>query len=75
MKVVLNLVGKKRKKESAFEFRYASNDATKIPRYRKRNLIEEGERSFVPQEYAFNSLKLGSMQLERETDTAGFCQL
>lgn len=75
MKVVLNLVGKKRKKESAFEFRYASNDATKIPRYRKRNLIEEGERSFVPQECAFNSLKLGSMQLERETDTAGFCQL
>lgn len=54
MKVVLNLVEKKgrEKKESAFEFWYASNDATKIPRYRKRNPIEEGERSFVPQECA-----------------------
>lgn len=54
MKVVLNLFEKKgrEKKESAFEFWYASNDATKIPRYRKRNPIEEGERSFVPQECA-----------------------
>lgn len=52
------MVEKKRergeRKESAFEFLVRSEQqfAAKIPRYRKRNLIEEGERSFVPQECA-----------------------